>query len=383
MESVFTTEAVNTMNLIRKRGTKYYYRVYVTDENGQRVRKEYAGTTDRNETIRLMHAAQAEADRMGRLATKMTVEKFFSLWDAEVLSAGNYKINTVRAYKSAIEHYILPALGKEELKSVTPRELQNLLNGLRDEKYSRATVNTVCSILKKALTYATSFAGLIPSNPARDIVLPRFFSAGKEEDVACFTPEEMKKIFAHFPPGHDFYMMISLSYYAGLRLGECCALMWDDVDMKDMTIRICRTLVKQGKEWGFQSPKTENSARTIYFGQNLYKILEAQRLRQMQNRMKYGPWYRDNHLVAPHESGEIMTPDNMRYFGKWCHKTFGRGTFHSLRHTYASQMLEAGADLELVSKQLGHSSIVTTTNIYSHILEKRRKKLVSIIDKAL
>lgn len=371
------------MNAIRKRGSKYYYQVYVPDENGRRIRKEFVGTTDRKETVKIMHATQAEADRMLRAASRMTVEKFYAMWDAEVLAAGNYKINTVRAYKSAITHYILPSLGKEELKDVTPRELQNLLNKLRDNRFSRSTVNTVCSVLKKSFTYATSFSGLIPLNPAKDIVLPRFFSPEKHEEAVCFAPEEMDKIFAHFPPGHDFYMMIALSYYAGLRLGECCALSWNDVNMKDMTIRISRTLVQQGKKWTFQAPKTENSIRTIYFGSNLYKILESQRFRQLQNRLKYGQWYINNNLVASHENGEIMTPDSMRYFGKWCHKTFGKGTFHFLRHTYASQMLEAGADVELVSKQLGHSSIVTTTKIYSHILEKRRKKLVSIIDKAL
>lgn len=371
------------MNAIRKRGSKYYYQVYVPDENGRRIRKEFVGTTDRKETVKIMHATQAEADRMLRAASRMTVEKFYAMWDAEVLAAGNYKANTVRAYRAAIGHYILPSLGSKNLKDITPRDLQNLLNKLRDDRFSRATVNTVCSILKKSFTYATSFAALIPSNPTKDIVLPRFFSPEKVEEVVCFTPEEMDKIFNHFPPGHDFYMMVALSYYAGLRLGECCALSWFDVNLKEMTIRISRTLVKDGSKWIFQSPKTENSCRTIYFGSNLKKILEEQRIRQMQNKVKYGRWYTDSNLVASHENGKMMTPDGMRYFGKWCHKTFCKGTFHFLRHTYASQMLEAGADVELVSKQLGHSNIVTTTKIYSHILEQRRRKLVSIIDKAL
>ena len=79
----------------------------------------------------------------------------------------------------------------------------------------------------------------------------------------------------------------------------------------------------------------------------------------------------------------MITPDDLRYFNTWCKNNFGFGSFHTLRHTYATNMLEAGADLELVSKQLGHNSIVTTAKYYSHVLDKRKRLVADIMDKAL
>ena len=80
----------------------------------------------------------------------------------------------------------------------------------------------------------------------------------------------------------------------------------------------------------------------------------------------------------------MLNPDAMRYFNTWCRDTFGAGyTFHSLRHTHATLLLEAGEDLELVSKRLGHSSINTTAQTYSHVLDARNQKTRSLLDQVL
>ena len=70
----------------------------------------------------------------------------------------------------------------------------------------------------------------------------------------------------------------------------------------------------------------------------------------------------------------------MRFFNQWVKANIGHGSFHTLRHTYATALLESGADLELVSKQLGHSNMTITAKFYSHVLEKRRKKIATLAD---
>ena len=73
-----------------------------------------------------------------------------------------------------------------------------------------------------------------------------------------------------------------------------------------------------------------------------------------------------------------------RYFNQWCGETFGAGyTFHSMRHTHATLLLESGEDLELVSKRLGHGSINTTEQTYSHVLDARKQKTRSLLDQVL
>ena len=79
----------------------------------------------------------------------------------------------------------------------------------------------------------------------------------------------------------------------------------------------------------------------------------------------------------------MLTPDAMRYFNQWCGETFGAGyTFHSMRHTHATLLLEAGEDLELVSKRLGHGSINTTAQTYFHVLDTRKQKTRTLLDQS-
>lgn len=155
------------------------------------------------------------------------------------------------------------------------------------------------------------------------------------------------------------------------------------MDLRGREIFVRRTAVR-GDAWFVQDlPKTKSSVRHIPFPAALLPILEDARLRQSVARFKCGPFYVPGDFVCALDSGEMLTPDDIRAFNGWCKTAIGHGSFHVLRHTYATMLLEAGADLELVSKQLGHSSLSITARVYSHVLDRRKAKLVSIMDKAL
>ncbi|MBQ7478439.1 MAG: tyrosine-type recombinase/integrase, partial [Selenomonadaceae bacterium] len=128
---------------------------------------------------------------------------------------------------------------------------------------------------------------------------------------------------------------------------------------------------------------SESSIRDIPIGKKFCKILRAEKLRQAARRLEYGKYYKGSNLVCSWPDGSMMVPSDFRYFGQYCKKTFGSGSFHSLRHTHATMLLESGLDLELVSKRLGHSSIVTTARTYSHVLDKRKEKTRLFLDTAL
>ena len=75
-----------------------------------------------------------------------------------------------------------------------------------------------------------------------------------------------------------------------------------------------------------------------------------------------------------------MTGTDFHYFNEWCKETLGGGSTHSLRHTHATMLLEAGQSLEVVSKRLGHSTVVTTSKFYSHITSKGNTKMRTTLD---
>lgn len=121
-------------------------------------------------------------------------------------------------------------------------------------------------------------------------------------------------------------------------------------------------------------PIFENHIRPSIGDRKLHSI-RPQMFQQLLNDVKN---------ICHTKQGRMLTPDAMRYFNQWCGETFGAGyAFHSMRHTHATLLLEAGEDLELVSKRLGHGSINTTAQTYSHVLDARKQKTRSLLDQVL
>lgn len=368
------------MAYIRKRGEKWYYTLETTDENGKRKRLVRAGGKTKAECERAYRLAMNEKDRTGRLhdVRKITLSDFLDQYIKEVVEK-NFRENTVRTYKACVENHIKPDLGARTLAELTPLMLQNYING-QAEKYSRSTVGLILSVLKRSLAYAVTICDYLIVNPAQPIQLPKNQTPKAKTHV--FSAAELKAIFKRFPSDHQCALPILLAYHTGMRLGECLALSWDDVDMKEKMLHVHATLVGDTVQ---PIPKTSGSVRDIPFGSKLYSVLKTAHRQQSQNRLRYGPAYTltENHSVCVWPDGRQVDADAMRYFGKFCRETLGTGSFHSLRHTHATMLLEAGEDLELVSKRLGHANINTTASIYSHVLNKRIKKTVALLDQIL
>lgn len=370
------------MSYFRKRGKKWYYTVETVDEYGNRKKVERPGGLTKPECERAWRAAMAEVDYTGDFSepTNMTVQEYFDEWLSEYVEI-NLKKNTIRSYKSIVKNHINPVLGNVKLRKISARMLQNFLN-TKKGKYSHGTLDSICAVLKKAFSYAAGMSQYIHTDPAAIIQVPRYIEAPKKTEV--FSHPQLETLFSKFSAGHQFYLPMMLSYHTGMRLGECLALSWDDVNMEKHTIGVFYTLIDSHGTAEIQSiPKSKSSIRIIPFGQKLFKILKTEKVRQAALRLEYGKLYANKNIVCCWPDGSFMTSDNMRYFNQFCKSAFGTCSFHSLRHTHATMLLEGGDDLELVSKRLGHSSIMITSKTYSHVLEKRTAKTVKILDEIL
>ena len=368
------------MAYIRKRGEKWYYTLETTDENGKRKRLVRVGGLTKPECERAYRMAMAEKDRTGRIhdARKISLSEFLDLWMKEHAEK-NFRENTIKTYKSCIEKHIRPDMGSRSLGELTPLLIQSYINR-QAEKFSRSTTSVFLAILKKSLTYAVSICGVLAVNPAQPVQLPK--QQKPKEKTHVFSAEELKIIFRRFPLGHQFALPILLAYHTGMRLGECLALSWDDIDMDAKMLHVHATLVGAVVQ---PIPKTSGSVRDIPFGIKLLSVLKTAHRKQSQNRLQYGPAYiqTENNSVCVWSDGRQVDADAMRFFGKFCKEQFGAGSFHSLRHTHATMLLEAGEELEMVSKRLGHANINTTSRVYSHVLDKRIKKTVALLDQIL
>ena len=373
------------MAYYRQKGNKWYYTISYVDKNGDKHKIEKPGGYTKAEAKKAARNAMSDVDKYGTVrenASKgRTIEDLMLEWLDDVIKV-EAKHNTARSYESAIRNHIIPDIGSMKLSAVTPKKLQTYLNSKRD-KYGKGTLTKLTTILKNAFKYAVRFAEYLPTDPAAVINEPK--SEKTPQKVLPFKSEHMALIFEKFPLGHQYHAPAVLSYNTGMRIGECLALKWEDIDFDNRIINVHKTMITKDKMAVIQeSPKTSPSIRQIKFGQKLYTELKQIKLYQDRKKLEIGALYERNNMVCDWHNGKLFKTDNINYFNKFCRQTFGRGySFHSFRHAHATMLLEAGEDLEIVSKRLGHSNINTTARVYSHVLENRNTTLVRRLDEIL
>lgn len=131
----------------------------------------------------------------------------------------------------------------------------------------------------------------------------------------------------------------------------------------------------QGKEWTIGTPKTQASFRNIDIGKQLIEILKTHRKRQLENKLFYGQYYTENNFICTKEDGKLTTPHIIKHYGDKARRESGIDfTFHSLRHTHTTLLLENGAIDKAIQERLGHARIGTTMDTYSHLTNKTKKR---------
>ena len=199
-----------------------------------------------------------------------------------------------------------------------------------------------------------------------------------QREMVTFTREELDT-FLEFVRGEREFALWWAIAYSGMRRGEALGLRWSDVKWNLNTLSIQQQLgidEDDDGERNFAPPKTRHGRRPIGVDVDTMQVLHEHRAAQEFERQSWGPKYRlDLDLVFCRPDGSPEDPDSVtdrfeRAADRASLKSI-RGP-HGLRHTYATLSLEAGVDISVVSKQLGHSSVAFTAKIYAHVTERLR-----------
>lgn len=367
---------------VRKKGNSWYYRIDLGIVSGQRKQIErYAGKT-KGAADKVLRKVMQQLDQTGIYyePSEMSYADFLDKWLEKDVKDAN-SISTYETYKSQIENHIKPAVGAYQLKQLSPVFLQDFINNLK-KKYSKSTIQLIMNVMRSSLSRAIYYEYIVNS-PMKHVKLPKFKT--EKAPVKIFTEDEIAKMLKDFSEDHRFYMPVRIAYRTGMRVGECLALTWDNIDMDNKIIYVRSTLSDKRKgQREIVPPKSQKSIRSISFDDELYRYLKMHKLHQTQNKLKYGEFYTSTKFVCTRENGDPLSSDDMRAFGVYCRNELKvEKSFHSLRHTHASALLENGAPLEYVSKRLGHASLTLTANTYIHITEKMNEQAIDILSNAL
>lgn len=289
-----------------------------------------------------------------------------------------YKGSTLRKYRYLIEKHVLPELGHINAAELTAAAVnaflsEKIADGRRDRagRLSGSYVRGMMLIINSALKFAEE-SGLCA--PLKGSV---YRPPDKKRELSILNRAEQEKLEFYISSQPDpAGLGILLSLYAGMRIGEICALNWNDVDFKSGIIRVRHTVLRidaadREKSEGDKSelilgaPKTRNSAREIPISTALRNILYGAESRR-----------RDYYVVSAMRS--FLSPRTFEYrFHRVLEKCgVKRINFHALRHTFATRCIEAGVDVKSLSEILGHADVKTTLNTYVHSsMEMKRMQL--------
>lgn len=414
---------------VRKRGTTWSYYFDLGKIGDQRKKKEKGGFRTKKEAETALAAAINEYNNGGQVFTpsEVTVSDYLDQW-FELYCKMNLKYNTQIAYLRIIKNHLKPTFGKYKLKALNAATLQEYANNLKLQGYSKSHITGILTTFQSSLDYAVEPLHYISQNPMKYIKFPKIERKPRERVILSL--DEWQQIINRFE-GTRYYIPLMIGFYTGLRISEAFALTWDDIDLTQKTLSVNKQIVKrnfgadvrkaaenkgkkeQRSSWYFTTPKTITSVRTIPFGDTLCNALKKEKTEQLKNEMKYGEYYtihvlkketdekgNDMFRVVPiqkciesplqrvrliciAENGQYTSTDSFKFCSRVIHNELKLAfDYHSSRHTHATMLIEAGANVKNVQTRLGHTNIETTLQTYVHDTEKMGEQSVALFEQA-
>jgi integrase len=316
--------------------------------------------------------------------TKLTVGEWLGQWHES--RRADLRGSTWSAYGLMIKANLVPAIGSQALRTLTVAQLRTMYTDLADHggrggrALSPKSIHNVSLMLSRAFGDAVE-ERIIVSNPAsRSHKLP----SGRA-DMKTWTGEQVHA-FLTWTAQDRLAALWRLAFSSGMRRGEMLGLRWSDVDLDGATVSVQQTRIRGWSGLTYGAPKTAKGRRRIALDRATVAALRAHRRAQAAERLLAGSIWHDEDLVFCREDGQPLDPDSVTgtFERLSARAALPRIRLHDARHTAASLLLAAGVHPKVVQERLGHATIATTLDTYSHVMpglgEDAAERLAAVID---
>lgn len=355
-----------------------------TGINGKRKQKYFYGNTQKEVKKKLKdYFIQGEKYNANNIA-KMTLEEFLIDWLENIL-IHNLKPKSYAIKEYIIKQQIVPRIGLLQVNSLTAADIQQMINDMINKGLSYSTIKKAFDTLNQRFKLAIS-QEQVSKNPTLGVILPKQKNK-KNSEIQYFSEEQCKELIQESRRIYDHNNqnvyrlgeLIPFLIFTGLRIGEAIALEWTDIDYDNQTITINKNVVEvksqETDKYILQkqnSTKTDNSTRIIPASNNAMECIKN--LKKING---------DKEFVFASQTGKYVSPSNLSRMFRGIQKALNYEHIlglHSLRHTFATLMLNNGIDVKIVSELLGHSNVSVTYNIYIHTIQSQKIKAINMID---
>ncbi len=288
---------------------------------------------------------------------KLTLREYADRW----LDVAKHSVRptTHAFYEYLLETHVLPSLGTSKLAAIQPSQVQNLYSNLLAKGLSAQTVHHVHTVLHTCIEQAVRW-DLVPRNVVKLVDPPKV-----ERKPAQYLSDEEQDALLDAAAGTRWEPLIVLGLATGMRIGELLGLKWSDLDLDQGTVRIERSLGRDGQ---FHDTKTAAGRRELSLDSHTVTVLKAQRTNQIAERLTESEWEDQNLVFCTHQGRPLMQRNVLRAYHQLLEKAgLSKRPIHALRHTNASNWLRRGIHPKKVQSRLGHSNIAVTMDRYSHL----------------
>ena len=344
---------------VRKRGNTWGYIINMPYDpkrgNYPTIRK--SGFSSRDLAFQAMTRAIAEIDSGEAVFATMKVNAYLEEWLKQI--EDKVAPRTWETYQH-VQKTMSPYIGDLRLDKLSHTTIESMYEKLKAKELAPSTIHRVHRVLRAALNRAVK-RGIIKESPMRRVDSP----SGKIERRNVLSVEQSQMLL-DWLQGHHYltFLGATLALHTGMRRGEICGLQWRDVDWDRGIVRITRSRQRRNGKDIVGDPKTAGSTRPIPIDADLLALLRS--------------WYNafpeppsESQFILAHPDGRPIDPMTLSRDVRAAVKALSLQdiSFHDLRHTHATLLLQANVPLKIVSERLGHSSIAMTADTYSHVTE--------------
>lgn len=300
-----------------------------------------------------------------KIIGKGSFGEFMNYWLCSVIKP-KVKPSTFAQYYDRVHKHVIPSLGGIAVCKMSKTDVQEFINRLEQKNLAASTIRNIAGTLFSAIKKARELS-LLEEDPCLDIKLPE----NTNKKSAVLSRKEQLELEKKALASEDSVQLaVFLALYSGLRIGEICALKWKEIDLKQGTVTVERTLQRVRNVEGGDvktlliegSPKSHKSRRTVPLPKGLTAYLKS--------------FNKSTHLYVLSGTAVPVEPRRLRsQFKKLIAQTGLDIHFHCLRHTYATRCLENHFDIQTISELLGHSNAGVTMDIYAHSAMEHKRML--------